>query len=138
MDNEVFCTDNNPFKRIKIPYICHLKFFTIIFSIYLLTLFCLPCSDNDNCKNIAIEQSVCSDKCCDSQPENQSNQDNNCDNENCSPFCLCACCGQLCNFTNHQTNLGFDVLKSSATQANYQTAFVSEICFTIWQPPKIC
>ncbi|MGZ4034745.1 MAG: DUF6660 family protein, partial [Bacteroidia bacterium] len=61
------------------------KILTLLFSFYILTLSCMPCCDKDDCKfpNANQQTLVCTDH---SSQHNESGC--------CSPFCVCACCGQ--------------------------------------------
>jgi hypothetical protein len=61
------------------------KVFTLIFSFYLLALAVMPCSDKDDCKYLSADQSTFT---------TTDHSDHDSDTEHCSPFCMCACCGQ--------------------------------------------
>jgi len=64
--------------------------------------------------------------------------DHDSDTENCSPFCMCACCGQ-----SFSTNLfqQFSLAKQGPFQIKkfpaYNASFITEVCLSIWQPPKL-
>jgi hypothetical protein len=104
------------------------KFFTLIFSFYLLALAIMPCSDKDDCKYMSADQTISA---------TTDHSDHGSDTEHCPPFCMCACCGQTCHFTHYQADLGFDFPTISQKNAVYQPSFVSEVYLSIWQPPKI-
>jgi len=104
------------------------KLFTLIFSFYLLALAVLPCSDKEDCKYMGSEQTTFS---------TTDHSDHEQDTEHCSPFCMCACCGQTCGFIYYQTDLGLNFPTTSQKIVVYQSSFVSEVSFSIWQPPKI-
>jgi hypothetical protein len=93
-----------------------------------MALSCLPCSDKDDCTYKAAEQSALT-------TTDHSNHTN--DTENCSPFCMCACCGQFCSFYHNQTDLALNIPTTSKKLAIYQVSYFSDVCFSIWQPPKI-
>ncbi|MFM9944723.1 MAG: DUF6660 family protein [Bacteroidia bacterium] len=104
------------------------KVFTLIFSFYLLALAVMACSDKEDCKYVSTYKSI-------STATDHSNHDN--DVEKCSPFCMCACCGLSYNFSYFPTDLGLNFQTSVIKTSFYNTCFVSEVSFSIWQPPKI-
>lgn|GEM_PF-166240 len=110
-------------------YICAMiRILTLLFSVYFLSLSCIPCSDKDDCKYPKSDQSTLA--------TTDHNSHNN-NTENCSPFCMCACCGQSCNFEHLQTDLGFNFPTVLQKTTVYKSSFVSDVSFSIWQPPKI-
>ncbi len=111
------------------PYLCKVKkVLTLLFSFYLLALAIMPCSDKEDCKYQIASQSTFA---------TTDHSDHDSDTENCSPFCMCACCGQSLSspFTNYC--LPFHVSISLDKFLVYNTSFVSEVYMSIWQPPKI-
>jgi len=109
-----------------------MKAFSIILSIYILVLSCLPCGDVEDCKVVDY------DKIAFSETNHSTHQE---DTETCSPFCICACCG-----TNIVLNFSFSPLISEIEQCFlsekvkvnfYNTSFISDFYGNIWQPPKI-
>ncbi|WP_229250527.1 DUF6660 family protein [Emticicia aquatilis] len=109
-----------------------MKAFSIILSIYLLVLSCLPCGDVEDCKVVDNE------KIAFSETNHSTHQE---DTETCSPFCICACCG-----TNIVLNFSFsplisviepNFLSEKVTVNFYNTSFISDFYGNIWQPPKI-
>jgi hypothetical protein len=84
--------------------------------------------DRDDCKYPSAEQTA-------SATTDHSSHDN--DTENCSPFCMCACCGQSFSFTHFQADLGLNFPTVSQKITVYKASFTSEVSFSIWQPPKI-
>ena len=101
-----------------------MKFFSLLFALYMLTLSCLPCVCDDDCANENTEQS--------------SNHSNNKQDDNCTPFCSCACCNTLV----YNQNLSFQINKSTTfpSKLNFAIAnqnFSSYNCQFIWQPPKL-
>lgn len=112
-----------------LPYICSVKkILTLIFSFYLLALAVMPCSDKDDCKYHGSEQSTFA---------TTDHSDHDSDTENCSPSCMCACCGQT--FRNSFTfySLALHIPVSSYKFPIYNASFISEVYLSIWQPPKI-
>ncbi len=102
-----------------------MKFFTIIFSIYILVLSLAPCGDNVECGE--------------HNKTEKSHNNHKHENENCTPFCICACCGQpvtsKINYPVAQTILKPENFNNS--KAIYTQTFISQFSATIWQPPKI-
>lgn len=109
-----------------------MKFFNIIFSIYLVALSCLPCDDVE--LNSAAHKTV-------EITSNHDEKSNNHDKENdlCSPFCSCSCCGsQIVSFFKI-TTLSFNIVsKNIRTKLpSYTPKFISNFYGSIWQPPQI-
>jgi primosomal protein N' len=109
-----------------------MKFFSVIFSLYILVLSCLPCGDADECKVADSENMTISKE---KHPEHQQ------DTEDCSPFCTCACCGStivyhfqgLVSMTEESPS--FFPLRERIVIKN--DSFASNFYGNIWQPPKI-
>ena len=102
-----------------------MKFFTIIFSIYILVLSLAPCSDSVECDE--------------GNKTEQSHNNHKHENENCTPFCICACCGQPVasniNYPVAQTVSKPEIFNKSISI--YNQTFISQFNANIWQPPKI-
>lgn len=109
-----------------------MKYFWIIFSIFIMYLSISPCCDSGDCKNVSESHQTFN-----SQNENheQHHQDA------CSPFCICSCCG------NHLVNINFvsrqaihivfvELKERKITPYTFQ--FTSDFEANIWQPPKFC
>ncbi|MCK6541163.1 hypothetical protein L6Q79_00615 [bacterium] len=112
-----------------LPYICSVKkILTLIFSFYLLALAVMPCSDKDDCKYHGSEQSTFA---------TTDHSDHDSDTENCSPSCMCACCGQSMTNIFYPTALYNLTPFASQDFLVYNASFVSEVYLSIWQPPKI-
>lgn len=105
-----------------------MRFFTFIFTFYILTLSCMPCRDHDDCKIGKVEQS---------NFESTSNSNHNQDTENCSPFCICACCSQSCNFMHLQNEISFISHLPFEMIIEYHSPIHIGVSASIWQPPKI-
>jgi hypothetical protein len=110
-------------------YICAMKYFWAIFSIYIFVLSTMPCGDEKNCNEFSeTHTSIVSDN-----SQNNSHQE-----EDCSPFCICSCCG--CQGFNVAP---FPIVIITFSQSDekkvtpYQSQFLSNYIANIWQPPKI-
>lgn len=103
-----------------------MKFFTVIFSIYILVLSCVPCVDGGE-KYIKLS------------PEISATENHKHTADLCTPFCSCTCCGQpvasKINYPIAQTVLKPENFKNSI--AIYNQTFISQFSATIWQPPII-
>lgn len=105
-----------------------MKFWTI-FAIYLLFLSALPCADRIECNDVAKTEITTT----------ENHQDHKHETENCSPFCICACCGISVTqfnptvFTSKKV-IYFPLQKNySYYKLNYSSI---DFC-NIWQPPKL-
>jgi hypothetical protein len=88
----------------------------------------MPCSDKDDSNYMSADQSTFA-------TTDHSDHDN--DTENCSPFCMCACCGQSFSSPFSHYSLSLHVPVSLEKFPVYNASFVSEVYLSIWQPPKI-
>lgn len=100
------------------------------FSLLILTLSVLPCSDSaeniENNKTEIVQQ--------------YNHEKHNHNSELCPPFCSCACCGIHVYQASVQTisfrqNLIFINQKEQISFYSY--LYNKKITFNIWQPPKI-
>ncbi|WP_416233534.1 DUF6660 family protein [Arcicella sp. LKC2W] len=108
-----------------------MKFFSVIFSFYILILSLLPCNDTEDCKilNNGKENFA--------QIDHHNHQ---ADTESCSPFCICACCGSIIVFSFQCPILtikdtSFFPLNARIIIKN--DSFASNFHGNIWQPPQI-
>jgi hypothetical protein len=110
-----------------------MKIFSVIFSLYIILLACLPCGDASDCTKVTDTNQFSF-----YQTEHSGHTD---DAETCSPFCICACCG-----TNIAFSFQFPVVApdaecsfrpEKATIAYQNEAWISNFYGNIWQPPKI-
>jgi hypothetical protein len=87
----------------------------------------LPCADRD-CKQIdnSNKQFITTN--------HEQHEDGQ---EDCSPFCICDCCGQITNFSLDFVQLDFYLPSLKQTFPVYSVSFQSETFFNIWQPPKL-
>ena len=88
----------------------------------------MPCGDNDDCQNQGIELSALADN---------DHSDHEGDTENCTPFCICTCCGQTFSgaFVSYSLSLHIPFIVENFIL--YNASFTSEVYLSIWQPPKI-
>jgi hypothetical protein len=104
-----------------------MKLLAILLSFYIFTLAVMPCGDKEDGKlpsADAIEYSII----------DQSNHESH--SEHCSPFCMCACCGQSMSFSHFQNTIEQKPQIALQKLQEYQSVFVFEASFSIWQPPK--
>ena len=109
-----------------------MKFFSVIFSLYILILSCLPCGDTEDCKVLDNGKKTFA------QTNHHNHQE---DSESCSPFCTCACCGSNIGFSFQCPVSITDTLPTFFPQRERimveNDAFASNFHGNIWQPPKI-
>ncbi|MES2851202.1 MAG: DUF6660 family protein [Bacteroidota bacterium] len=104
-----------------------MKFFTLLFSLYMLGLSCFPCGDGDEC--------VVKDDTNISAPINHNNHSQ--DAEHCTPFCTCSCCAVSVSL---QAIASFRISKRIFPAKNYpvyEISYSEQVSFAIWQPPKL-
>lgn len=107
-------------------YFCLMKFFLCLMSVYMLLLSCMPCNDSSDCS--AGEQV--------SVLMTDTDHDHHEDEENCTPFCVCACCAasvfqppiQIA-IRNYATGKSINVYP--------EEDFFSASHGSIWQPPRL-
>jgi hypothetical protein len=108
-----------------------MKFFTLVFSFYLLVVSLLPCSDARN---------ECTDASQQFQVEQASAHNHQSDhNDVCSPFCTCTYCNVIAGFAL-QPLKAIDlkpVVKGTPQYPVHHTFFISAYFGNIWQPPRI-
>ena len=104
--------------------------FWLLFAIFFLSLTVMPCSDENDCKEINPTEL--------SNLENHQNHKE--DIEHCPPFCSCACCGifasQIINelFTIEQANIS---IYKKQKISFFKSSFLSNFSCKIWQPPQL-
>lgn len=105
-----------------------MKYFWLIFSIFLLSLSVYPCSDNDECEKAKREVS---------KVHNHEKQHQ--DTEHCTPFCTCSHCPASAFFQQLSTVsfLKKQIAFEHKPENKYTFIFTEEISIKIWQPPKI-
>ncbi len=104
-----------------------MKTFAITLSLYILVLSFVPCGDGRECNEIEeVKISASSD-----------HDHHKHDEENCTPFCICSCCG------TSMISLNIPEILSEIEQVYvidfpvYIESPLSVTYFHIWQPPKI-
>jgi len=104
------------------------KLLAFIFSFYILLLPAVPCSDISECN--ANAAATVSAKTC--REQHQSHK------EACSPFCSCACCGQIFTPLKKQERISYGKpwLPKKGTYYS-DTSLCSNYLVNIWQPPKL-
>lgn len=105
-----------------------MKCFTLLFNIYLLALGFFPCADVDDCvetNNIAITA-------------NTSNKEDNKETENCTPFCICACCAVPIIHQSVSIKEVSQQIHLGVKYASLKIKYPSHNSASIWQPPKLC
>jgi hypothetical protein len=108
-----------------ILYFCVVKLLTLLFAFYILFLPCISCSDKEEFIN-------------DSQTQITQSPGNQHENEACTPFCTCACCGQILvlNLQFNKTIID-KTLHRQLLQYYYSSIILPSDYFgNIWQPPK--
>ncbi|WP_460561886.1 DUF6660 family protein [Ferruginibacter profundus] len=104
-----------------------MKLLAFIFSWYILLLPALPCADGNE-RTPADQTVVSASGCTDQQHEDEA----------CSPFCACACCGQV--FTPCFQLNKISLAKPVTQKQHYfytSVSLSSRYSGTIWQPPKV-
>jgi hypothetical protein len=103
-----------------------MKLLSLLLSAFIFSLSLIPCADG---KCVDKEESIFSYKVL---------QQDNCndDIEECSPLCVCSCCGIVVTMAEA---LRFSVLKhfSIAHFFSFDTSKATSDIPTIWQPPKL-
>lgn len=106
-----------------------MKYLAFIFTIYLMGMMVLPCSDAYNECTPTTQANV-------KVTDNHSHGTD--ENDNCSPFCNCSCCHTI-------VDAKFAAQYSVATKPSFKETkfiftnqrFVSNYYGNIWQPPKL-
>lgn len=119
-------TDLKVTNRTKIHYLCLVRFFSFILAIYFLGLSMMTCDDAamaaDNCQTISCMH-------LDAGHEEDHSADS------CSPLCTCSCCGGVTLVYEYSQSIKADHILP--LNPLYSESSISEISFSIWQPPKI-
>lgn len=109
-----------------------MKISSVVLSIILFVLSCLPCADADKDVVYDTNGKVVAERHDDHSKELH--------NDLCSPFCICNCCGvQILNFTPTLTFNITDIPADYITklEITYKPQFASMFSGSIWQPPQI-
>jgi hypothetical protein len=101
------------------------KFFSILLTLYTLSLSLMPCADGYACSDEVAEsaQAACTEH---SDEEEE---------DFCSPFCVCACCAQSvwAPYLVYETK----VIASPQQGFAYELPDFASQIQSIWQPPKL-
>ena len=106
-----------------------MKMFYFLFSIYFFFVFTMPCGDVAEC-NEKAKASPASVELITNHASHEHQE------ENCSPFCVCSCCGAtVISITNniHKISIAAVLIDPFFTQPASE---ITEVAVTIWQPPK--
>ena len=105
-----------------------MKLFTLLFNIYLLALSFFPCADVESCvkTNDTFSAVIIN------------NKEDNKDPENCTPFCICACCAVPIINQTALIEINTEQQFFSVNYASIHIHYLSQSFASIWQPPKFC
>lgn len=98
----------------------------IILSCYILAISAIPCSDGFN-------------ECESTQATHETHNHGNDQTDQCSPFCVCACCGTVVTLKMFRvsTQVAKLPIKEKQKFPVKEFDFTSNFYKNIWQPPKI-
>jgi hypothetical protein len=101
-----------------------MKFLIALFSLYILTLSCVPCSCEENCTETEISQT--------------STNDHQQEKDHCTPFCTCSCCQTIVT-TFKISPVSPKAMEFIQAEKLFETdqRFSSYNNPPIWQPPKL-
>lgn len=105
-----------------------MKYFTIIFSIYMTLLALSPCRDSEDFSTIS--KRVTADL-------KSHSADKNTEKETCNPFCTCTCCSTVRTVTNYQPVVIVFQQELKQTFSEPQVPALLEQSISIWQPPQL-
>ena len=106
-----------------------MKFFALVFNVYLFALSFFPCADVDYCdENTGIATSL--------SPMHKT--ENRPGVENCTPFCICACCTtSIINEMVYKQETSKQIY-AAFKFPSIQILYPSQTIAAVWQPPKFC
>jgi hypothetical protein len=93
-----------------------------IMAFYLLLLAAIPCRDNEECKTLT-------------KTEATSGHNEHEEEEDCTPFCVCACCPSPVHVSDLAVE-NFSVAAFSSKPFLINSSVKSFISHSIWQPPR--
>jgi hypothetical protein len=100
-----------------------MKFLRILLAILIISSSLYPCMDIEN---ISFAESSF---------VNTSSQETHSESEdNCSPFCICACCSISFSLDNYSSLS--DIFYSTNSIIHFQDNYLFNPFLSIWQPPK--
>lgn len=95
----------------------------------------MPCQDMHDVVQVA--ESVSESVHDESQFNVDYHQDHDNSTEHCSPFCICACCGQAYSAYSNQLTITTPSLVFKPSQCEILVGNVKGIASDFWQPPRI-
>lgn len=105
-----------------------MKWFSLIFALYIISLCSFPCRDNGEHSDFSIS-SIHVEKTCDGHLDSKCG-------DKCSPFCFCNCC-QVNTVVSLPLNLQEVNTIPFVHISSYIESKMPEVAYLIWQPPKI-
>lgn len=108
------------------------RVFCFSFIVYLVLLMSQPCKD------VVAQASQCGDEPEVSAHFESSNHQETAEDE-CSPYCMCSCCGQAVarNQTSFDTTFDVETTYNAARLTTYSAPNGSLFPTSVWQPPKV-
>ena len=108
-------------------WLCH------IFNIYLCVISCQPCTDihtTEVLTNLYITPL---------SADNHTNCPHEKEGDNCSPFCVCSCCGYSVSLPKYSAIVSVETLIIAGRQIIYPSdAFnLQEVYLHVWRPPIV-
>jgi hypothetical protein len=103
-----------------------MKWFTILLSIFMMVLSCIPCADAAEIDTLASTSIQANPDAENHAPEA----------DLCSPLCICNCCAGFALQTSVQKTSPA-ILMATTTAPVHRAVAVSNPSFIIWQPPKL-
>lgn len=103
-----------------------MKIFSFIMAFIILALSCLPCKDG--AKAISVKGKT--------EIKVPANKPQHSDADDCSPFCICSCCGI---HTSNSNLFGIQHLtvEYSTERELYPQTPLYDISLPVWQPPQL-
>jgi hypothetical protein len=109
-------------------YFCTIPMRTVasILSFLILSLSIIPCSDAETCEE---------EKAGGVETSHDHSED---EDDNCSPFCVCGCCGNT--YVVQEVTHGFSHIATAFHSSVFSYSFLYSFDYldAIWQPPKFC
>ncbi len=111
-----------------------MKIFTVLYSFYILVLALVPCSDELSALSSA--ELTCSHKVNEIHKHTHGNYGDE-DDRDCSPFCVCSCCGIFINTVNASPALLLtaEIETSQEKIFFYNNTYIYVPHVDIWHPP---
>ena len=103
-----------------------MKWLALIYSLYFIFLFTLPCIDNTGTCAIDNTREV---------PHSHDDKGDDIPNE-CSPFCFCSCCSISVVLTSFHLDIKPVIIRHYTDISIYQS-LVSGFIPSVWEPPKL-